>query len=56
MAIGRAGHSACAQTERAHSSSMGVSDEASAIIADEVFHLMLAPREVFPFSDRFPWN
>ena len=33
---------------------MGVSDETSAIIADEVFGMMAAPREVSPFSDRFP--
>ena len=33
---------------------MGVSDETTAIIADEVFDLMRAPREVAPFSERFP--
>ena len=33
---------------------MGVSDETSAIIADEVFSMMATPREVLPFSDRFP--
>jgi 2-keto-4-pentenoate hydratase len=33
---------------------MGVSYETSTIIADEVFGVMLAPREVSPFSDRFP--
>ena len=32
---------------------MGVSDETSAVIADEVFGLMAAPREVSPFSGRF---
>jgi 2-oxo-3-hexenedioate decarboxylase len=34
---------------------MAVSDETLAIIADEVFGTMVAPREVSPFSDRFPW-
>jgi 2-oxo-3-hexenedioate decarboxylase len=33
---------------------MAVSDEALAIIAEEVFGNMAAPREVPPFSDRFP--
>ena len=33
---------------------MGVSDGTTAIIADEVFGVILAPREVSPFSDRFP--
>ena len=33
---------------------MEVSHEPSAIIADEVFGMMAAPREVSPFSDRFP--
>jgi 2-oxo-3-hexenedioate decarboxylase len=32
---------------------MTVSDETLAIIADEVFATMAAPREVSPFSDRF---
>lgn len=33
---------------------MGVSDEICAAIADEVYGLMLAPREASPFSERFP--
>jgi 2-oxo-3-hexenedioate decarboxylase len=33
---------------------MGVSDRTRAIIVDEVFGMMAAPREVPPFSDRFP--
>ena len=33
---------------------MSVSDETLARIADEVFDTMAAPREVPPFSERFP--
>jgi 2-keto-4-pentenoate hydratase len=43
-----------ARSKQAHNDSLTVSDKTLAIITDEVFSTMVAPREVSPFSDRFP--